>query len=76
MWKRHFEFYFKVPFFNLKVVLYTVDYPYFKYNQTLNKEISTRDNPFAEPTIVYNNIESGIGIFGGYAIDSVAVDLW
>lgn len=66
-----------MPFFNLKVVLYTVDYyPYFKYNQTLNKEISNRDNPFAEPTIVYNNIQNGVGIFGGYAIDSVAVDLW
>ena len=60
----------------LKVVLYTVDYPYFKYNQTLNKEISNRDNPFAEPTIVYNNIQNGVGIFGGYAIDSVVVDLW
>lgn len=59
----------------LKIILYTIDFPYFEYTKGLNKAYNTQDNPFAEPTIIYSNIENGVGIFGGYAIDSVVVDL-
>lgn len=60
----------------LKIVLYTIDFPYFEYTKDLNKAFQTQDNPFSEPVIIYSNIENGVGIFGGYTIDSVVVDLW
>lgn len=55
----------------LKVILYTIDFPYFKYTQDLVKAFSNQDNPFAEPTIIYSNINNGIGIFGAYAKDTI-----
>jgi hypothetical protein len=60
----------------LKIVLYTIDFPYFEYTKGLNKAFNNQDNPFSEPTLIYSNINDGVGIFGGYVIDSMVVDLF
>lgn len=35
---------------------------YYKYQQTADEQMSTGASPFSEPTIVYNNINNGMGI--------------
>lgn len=42
------------------------DFYYYKRSAKLQSKIG--DNPFAEPVRVYNNIEGGFGIFGGYGV--------
>jgi hypothetical protein len=37
---------------------------YYRYHRSIQNQ--TFDNPFAEPTIVYSNIEGGLGVFGGF----------
>ncbi len=48
--------------------LYSIPKEYFKYIQTLNLFYKNYNNPLAEPTQVYSNIEGGYGIFAGAAI--------
>ncbi len=36
------------------------------YQVSTNLQTSTEGNPFAEPAIVYENVEGGLGIFGAY----------
>ena len=36
---------------------------YYLYTRSLAAQLSSVDNPFAEPVIVHNNVENGIGIF-------------
>lgn len=38
---------------------------YYKFYQTL-RDSDNRGNPFAEPLLIYNNIEGGLGCFGAY----------
>ncbi|NJO88357.1 MAG: DUF4249 domain-containing protein [Chloroflexia bacterium] len=49
----------------------------YNYYRSYSQYEETKDNPFAEPVKVYNNIENGFGIFGGYttAVDSVEIDI-
>ncbi len=49
----------------------------YNYYRSYSQYEDTKDNPFAEPVKVYNNIENGFGIFGGYtmAVDSVEIDV-
>ncbi len=37
---------------------------YYRFHNTISNQ--SNDNPFAEPTIVYSNVENGLGIFAGY----------
>ncbi len=39
---------------------------YFEYERTTGLQRWVDDDPFAEPVPVYNNIENGYGIFGGF----------
>ncbi len=36
---------------------------YYQYSRTLRRFEESKDNPFASPVQIYNNIENGIGIF-------------
>ncbi len=50
--------------------LYSITEDYFKYIQTLNLFYKNYNNPLAEPTQVYSNVEGGYGIFAGAAVSS------
>ncbi len=47
---------------------------YFEYERTTALQRWVDDDPFAEPVPVYNNIENGYGIFGGYSQKSVSIN--
>jgi hypothetical protein len=38
----------------------------YKYLKALDKQIVNQDDPFSEPSPVWNNIKNGYGIFGAY----------
>ena len=40
------------------------DRAYFEYHRTLRT--NTGDNPFAEPMLLYSNVEGGLGVFAAY----------
>lgn len=40
------------------------DYHYYQYHKTIDQ--NDDDNPFAEPSPIYSNIEGGLGIFAAY----------
>ncbi|WAC12994.1 DUF4249 domain-containing protein [Dyadobacter pollutisoli] len=40
---------------------------YYKFYQTL-RDSDHKNNPFAEPLLIYNNIEGGLGCFGAYTV--------
>ena len=46
--------------------LSVTDRSYYLYHQSLDRQIDTDGNPFAEPTIIYTNIQGGFGVFCGY----------
>lgn len=55
------------PMNSLKVIfeLMALDENSFKYMRTFDASYYSGDNPFAEPVIMFTNINGGIGIFGG-----------
>lgn len=61
--------------FTVKLVqldLMSVDENYYKFHESVYKFDRSNDNPFAEPTQVYNNISGGLGCFGAanhYVLD-------
>ncbi|HCS21663.1 MAG TPA: hypothetical protein DIW47_14080 [Bacteroidetes bacterium] len=52
---------------DLKILfeLMVLDEHAYKYMRTFDAAYYTDDNPFAEPVIMYTNVQGGIGIFGG-----------
>ncbi len=60
----------------LEAELRTTSKDYFLYYTSLSRQLTSQGPPFSEPVILYNNIESGLGFFGGYAVarDSIFVD--
>ncbi|MDW8419864.1 MAG: DUF4249 domain-containing protein [Chitinophagales bacterium] len=50
-----------------KITLHHLSESYYQYLVTLNLQNRFRNNPFAEPVQVYNNIQNGLGIFCGKA---------
>jgi len=50
-------------------ILYTTDISYYKYHVSLNNYVE--DNPFAEPSRIYSNIEGGLGCLGSYLVSKV-----
>ena len=79
---------YNIPFwFNLKLFkdqrlgklhsqLRTVSKEYYLYYTSLSRQITTQGPPENEPVLVYNNVENGLGLFGGYAVsmDSIVVE--
>ena len=56
-----------LKFFEIKLL--NCNYSYYAYNKSLLNTISSGgDNPFSEPTIMYSNINGGLGVFGAYVL--------
>jgi hypothetical protein len=57
------------------IKLYSISEGYYNYIKSLQEWNKNKDNPFAEPVIIYSNIVNGIGILGGAScyIDSTLV---
>ena len=53
--------------YNYIVNFQSVSKEYFMYKKTASLQSINQYNPFAEPVRVYNNIESGLGIFAGFS---------
>lgn len=51
------------------VELRTITKEYYKYHSTLARQLIVRQDPFAEPVSIYNNIEGGYGNFSGFSPD-------
>ncbi len=61
---------------NLSIYVAITDKAYYQYNKTVVAGRGLNDdNPFAEPTLTYSNINGGLGAFGGYNVMKVDVDL-
>ena len=50
----------------LHVVLRNTTQEYYSYNFTRDLQASVENNPFAQPVQVFDNIDSGLGVFAGY----------
>lgn len=46
------------------LLLNNTDQPYFDFHRSLERY--QNDNPFTEPSLLYTNVEGGLGAFGGY----------
>lgn len=51
--------------------LSTLSYDYYRYRITARRFFDTNGDPFAEPVLVFSNVEGGLGIFGGVSSSSV-----
>jgi len=56
--------------------LYSLSEENYKYRKSLAVYKNSRDNPFAEPVQVFNNIAGGFGVFAGESVktDTITVD--
>jgi hypothetical protein len=59
----------------LKVYLLNTCKPYYQYHKSL-ENYNDGENPFAEPTPIYSNIEGGLGVFAAYLVDSAVIRLY
>lgn len=46
-----------------------IDYPHFDFWRTLEFELGGQGSPFSSPVKINSNIEGGLGIWGGYAVN-------
>jgi len=53
----------------LVVELRSASEEYYLYQRSLSQQQANPGPPFAEPVVLYNNIENGQGIFAGYSAD-------
>ncbi len=60
--------------YRVDVVLVSLSEEYFRYEES--REVSTQNegDPFAQPVQTYSNVNNGLGIFAGYAMDEVSWD--
>lgn len=57
------------------VELRSITQDYYKYSSTLAKQVLVRQDPFAEPIPIFNNIEGGYGNFSGFSPNVVSSEL-
>lgn len=57
------------------VELRTITQEYYKYHSSLARQLIVRQDPFAEPVTIFNNIEGGYGNFSGFSHDISSSDL-
>jgi hypothetical protein len=57
------------------VELRTITEAYYKYHATLARQLIVRQDPFAEPVTIFNNIEGGYGNFSGFSQTITSSDL-
>jgi hypothetical protein len=70
----NYRYFFEPPRDSTIVViyLYNLEKSYYLYHKSL-EDYNVGGNPFSEATPVYSNIDSGLGIFTSYTIDSLVV---
>jgi hypothetical protein len=56
-------------FSNKQLAVLSCSESYYRYHKSLQNQ--SDGNPFAEPTLVYSNVEGGLGAFGGYRMTVV-----
>ena len=59
----------------LHVELHTLSEEVWHYNSSYAKKMSSENNIYSEPTTIYNNIENGLGIFGGENLAQVDTEI-
>jgi hypothetical protein len=47
----------------------------YKYHSSLTRQLIVRQDPFAEPVTIYNNIVGGYGNFSGFSPNITSSDL-
>jgi len=57
------------------VELRSVTQDYYKYSSSLARQVIVRQDPFAEPIPIFNNIEGGYGNFSGFSPNVVSSDV-
>jgi len=57
------------------VELRSITPDYYKYSSTLARQVIVRQDPFAEPIPIFNNIEGGYGNFSGFSPNVVSSDV-
>lgn len=61
------------PWFSeVYVEILNLDENYYKFYRS-QKDARDNDNPFVEPTLVFTNIEGGLGCFGSYNVGSLSI---
>ncbi len=60
---------------SIYVSLMAIDEHYYKYIDSREDHYYAKNDPFAVPVIVHNNIENGIGILGGMSVYTDSVKL-
>lgn len=59
----------------MRIILSHINVDAFRHLQSSRLQERTEGNPFAEPVIVYSNIDNGFGVIGGMVTDTLIVDL-
>jgi hypothetical protein len=59
-----YEFWTNEKLIGAKFYLLSTDEPYYLFHTSLQNH--SPDDPFAEPTIVYSNVNNGVGVFAGF----------
>lgn len=57
------------------VELRTITEGYYKYHSSLARQLNIRQDPFAEPVSIFNNIDGGYGNFSGFSPATSFFDL-
>ena len=55
--------------------LLNTDEHYYRYHQSLNNNYHTDGNPFAEPVLLYSNMNGSLGVFASYNRNTVSMPL-
>ncbi len=58
-----------------KIEIRSLSEEYYNYLYSTNLQESITEDPFAEPVQIFSNVENGLGIFGGYNIQTFEYDL-
>lgn len=53
--------------------LFHTDEHYFKYHRSVALHREAGDNPFAEPVLIYSNVQGGLGVFASYHSFSIGI---
>jgi hypothetical protein len=59
----------------LYAYLLNTDEPYYRYHQSLTNNYNVDGNPFAEPVLLFSNVNGGLGVFAAYNRTTVAIPM-
>ena len=62
--KAKYSAYLPTDEYKFLVLLHHITKDFYRFDKSLGMNYDVKDNPFAEPVIMYTNIENGYGIFG------------